>query len=107
LKKVLQKSKMVRLQTITKDRVKTRDPASAGYIETHRDRYSGLFGGEWMGRRYPSKEAWRAHIEAVKKKWPDQKWHLGDSVPEPPYPLESIAMAYSMPTRRTRKRRKP
>ena len=97
---------MVRLQTITKDRVKTRDPATGSHIETHRDKYSGLFGGESMGRGL-SKEAAEAHLDAVKKKWPDQKWHLGDPVPEPQYPLESISVAYRVPTRRTRKRRKP
>jgi hypothetical protein len=59
-----------------------------------------------MGRRYTSEEAWRAHLDAVKK-WPDQKWHLGDPVPEPPYPFESVLVAMRVPTRRTRKRRKP
>jgi hypothetical protein len=95
---------MVRLQTITKDRVKTRDPATGSHIETHRDKYSGLFGGDLMGRSL-SKEAAEAHLDAVKKKWPNQKWNLRDPVPEPPYPFESVAMR--VPTRRTRKRRKP
>ena len=62
-------------QKITRNRVRTDDLTTGSHLETHRDPLSGLFDGEIVERAGRiSRRALQIHLQAVKKRWPLEKW---------------------------------